>query len=59
MSKFLNCERCGKHMAELRDAKVRNGMVVYCKECNFMVNAVLKKIRKDAEIPDFLKGFMW
>jgi hypothetical protein len=34
MSRELNCNSCKKHMATLRDASVRKGMVVYCESCD-------------------------
>lgn len=34
MSLKLNCNSCKKHMATLRDASVRVGMVVYCEKCD-------------------------
>lgn len=34
MSRELNCNSCKKHMATLRDASVRKGMVVYCPSCD-------------------------
>lgn len=53
----LTCAGCDKHMATLRDAKVRNGMVVYCSECNRKLH-ILSARAVDNTIPDFLSGLM-
>jgi len=54
MTTELNCQLCKRHMATLRDANVRNGMVVYCKECDYKVKSLLSKHDKPkAEMPDF------
>lgn len=59
LSQELKC-KCGKHMGILRDAKIRNGMVVYCAECNAEMWRKLARadcyIPCDADMPDFLKG---
>lgn len=34
MEQKLTCKGCGKYMGVLRDALIRNGMVVYCKPCD-------------------------
>lgn len=49
MSTNLYCQSCGKHLATLRDAKVRNGMVVYCGQCNDRLHP------RPAEMPEFFK----
>jgi len=44
-------------MATLRDANVRTGMVVYCKECDYKVKSLLSKHDKPkADMPEFFKG---
>jgi hypothetical protein len=56
MSRQLDCRRCEKPMATLRDAKVRRGIVVYCEECDREIQALLSP--KITDIPEFLRGFM-
>jgi len=51
MERLLECYNCGKHMATLRDARVRKGIVVLCQPCHEWMN---KKDRPD--MPEFLKG---
>lgn len=51
--KYLECAKCGKHMATLRDANVRIGMVVYCAACN---SALKPEKQKSTDVPDFLNG---
>ncbi len=62
MSQFLYCARCNKNMAELRDAKIRNGIVVYCKLCAVVIEvALIESDRKSwahSDIPDFFKEFL-
>jgi phage FluMu protein Com len=48
----LHCDKCGKYMGEVRDAKLRTGMVVYCAPCN----ELLRKPASPASIPDFMSG---
>lgn len=63
---ILTCAGCDKHMATLRDAKVRTGMVVYCSECNrklelCMKRELISRMKNQVDesfIPDFLRGFM-
>lgn len=61
MSQELTCCICHKHMALLRDARVRTGIVVYCQPCNKTMRdtllAAAASRRNQAEMPDFLKGF--
>lgn len=33
MTQHINCKTCGTLCLELRDAKVRNNIVVYCQKC--------------------------
>lgn len=60
MSQDLHCASCGKLVARLRDAAVRNGMVAYCQECNTLVARLLQQFNKQArafqDVPDFLAG---
>lgn len=49
----LKCNGCDKHMAILRDAKVRKGMVVYCKECN---EERMARPSDRYDIPDFMRS---
>lgn len=48
----LTCDHCKKDMGEVRDGRMRNGMVVYCKQCN----ALIKRMFGKNDMPDFLKG---
>lgn len=44
-------------MAILRDAKVRNGMVVYCEQCNKKMQYMLKlAVPAGKYMPDFMRG---
>ncbi len=55
MPTTLECNACGKHMATLRDASVRKGMIVYCAPCHASMQRMMDKpSQKDADIPDFL-----
>lgn len=58
MEKKLECKGCGKHMAILRDAKVRKGMVVYCAECAGTVDKMLTQKTASAahDLPEFMRG---
>jgi len=49
MSQELYCQKCHKHMATLRDARVRNGMVVLCSQCAAPKNTV-------PDTPDFVQN---
>jgi hypothetical protein len=57
----LCCSDCGKHMATLRDAKVRDGIVVYCRECDERNKMRLRIANTEQPYPhdvlDFLRGF--
>lgn len=55
MSRQLDCRRCEKPMATLRDAKVRRGIVVYCEDCDREIQALLDP---KTDISDFLRRFM-
>lgn len=46
----LHCEKCGKFMADVRDASIRNGMIVLCGPCWRLI------IRPPADMPDFFEG---
>lgn len=56
----LTCAHCNKDMGILRDAKVRKGMVIYCRECNELIRQVLRLGKRPTanspDVPDFLKG---
>jgi predicted SprT family Zn-dependent metalloprotease len=30
----INCQKCKKHLGEIRDATLRKGIVYLCRECN-------------------------
>lgn len=51
----LTCEHCQKDMGVIRDGKLRNGMVVYCKQCNDLIKRMMTA-GKNVDMPDFLKG---
>ncbi len=60
MATEIECAGCRKHMGTLRDAKVRNGMVVYCQECDtrnkrLLLLAQATATHKDG-MPDFMRG---
>ena len=56
-AKELNCAGCEKHMATLRDAKVRNGIVVYCERCDKKMQHLLKlSVPAGKYMPDFMRG---
>ena len=56
-TKELNCAGCKKNMATLRDAKVRNGMIVYCEHCNDKMKHMLKlAVPAGKYMPDFMRG---
>lgn len=65
----LTCEHCNKDMGEVRDAKLRNGMVVYCQQCNDLINRMIANGKSDVyqmkkrafsdeknDMPEFFKG---
>lgn len=60
MATEIKCAGCRKHMCTLRDAKVRIGMVVYCKECDARNKHLLELARSTAAsdygMPDFMRG---
>jgi RNase P subunit RPR2 len=57
MSATLECKKCGKHMATLRDARVRVGMIVYCAPCDTLIqHSITKKRQAESDVPDFLSG---
>ena len=49
MSQKIHCKHCNKFMGELRDASIRNGMVVYCKECDSAIQ--LQLVGKSKSVP--------
>ena len=51
----ISCKRCGKHMGVLRDARTRKGMVVYCAECDDILNASLSGRPSPADMPEFMR----
>lgn len=50
----LYCQSCKTHMATLRDAKVRNDIVVYCAPCAAKLRPKPKP--EAIEMPEFFKG---
>lgn len=52
----LFCANCKKDTGLLRDARIRTGMVVYCKECDEKIQRLLSPGKQTSEPPDFLKG---
>ena len=61
MSQEIECKCCGKHMGTLRDAKIRNGMVVYCQECDERAQRMLRMAARAGagqkyDVPDFMRG---
>lgn len=65
MTQEIHCATCHKPMATLRDARVRNGMVVYCAEYNAAMQRLVRLATAASDpmrgAPDFLcdlfKGF--
>lgn len=59
MTQELHCAGCGKPMATLRDARVRNGMVVYCAECNAAMQRLVRMATAASDpmrgAPDFMR----
>jgi len=53
MAQELRCAGCNKYCGEVRDAKLRNGLVVYCKECDDANKLTLQLLRasKDKSSP--------
>lgn len=47
MTQHINCKTCGTLCLELRDAKVRNNIVVYCEKC---APENIKQKRQDSKI---------
>lgn len=60
METDIECAGCRKYMGTLRDAKVRNGMVVYCQECDARNKRLLFLAQATADpkngMPDFMRG---
>lgn len=61
MSQEIACKCCHKHMGTLRDAKIRKGMAVYCRECDERMQRMLKIATaagagKKYDVPDFMRG---
>jgi Zn finger protein HypA/HybF involved in hydrogenase expression len=54
MPTTLECNACGKHMATLRDASVRKGMIVYCAPCHASRQRIRDDERQSTDVPDFL-----
>lgn len=52
----LFCANCKKDMGILRDARIRIGMVMYCRECNQKIERLFSIGKQATEPPDFLKG---
>lgn len=55
----LTCKCCGKDMGEIRDARLRLGMVVYCATCDAVIERLLNRKEQEAEyggMPDFMRG---
>lgn len=44
----LECAGCGKHMGEVLDGRLRNGMAIYCAPCNVEIAEYLAA-RKEAQ----------
>jgi hypothetical protein len=58
MAKQLECAGCNKHMGDLRDASVRQGMVVYCCECDAMMQTfIARTVARKNDVPDFMRTF--
>lgn len=56
--KKIHCNKCNALMGELRDARVRNDLVVYCGACNENLKNIQKAAYAKNDIPDFLKGML-
>lgn len=56
----LVCNGCGKDMGTLRDAKIRNGMVVYCSLCDEQIQLMKAQHsphnNSKHDIPDFMRS---
>lgn len=55
MERTILCNHCGVLVAKIRDAKLKKGIVMYCKECNATINLLMNK-SKPVDMPDFFKG---
>ena len=42
----LHCAKCGKFMADVRDASIRNGMIVLCGKCYALLTYTLNSERE-------------
>lgn len=51
MIQQINCKTCGTLCLELRDAKVRNNIVVYCQKC--APKTEQKRQEPKFDMPDF------
>ena len=58
MDRELYCAGCGKHMATVRDARIRDGMVVYCRDCDGRNKRLLygAMASTSRDVPDFMRG---
>lgn len=54
----LHCAECGKHMATLRDAKIRNGLEALCAPCYDRIKRQQSGASR-GEIPNPLKDLFW
>lgn len=58
----IHCDECMKYLGEIRDAKLRNGIVYQCAECAKQARQasaylrMQKASRKGDDMPDFLRG---
>jgi len=46
LSRIIECETCHKHLGEVRDATLRNGIVHLCSSCNLVREAVGDRLDK-------------
>lgn len=53
MTRKIECDKCHKHLGEIRDATLRKGIVFICAECK-SENNIYSGIK---DIGDMLKGF--
>lgn len=57
MTQNLFCKQCDKNMGILRDAKIRDGMCVYCKECDGKIQSLMAIYKnRTHDVPEFFKG---
>lgn len=56
MNKKISCQNCLKPMGEIRDASLRKGMAVLCKDCWANLNLAAKKKDTASEIYNSLFG---